>query len=107
VIADRISEILSTHEVVLFMKGSKHAPMCGYSNFVVQILRELGVEFYDIDVLESMELRDGIKQYTSWPTIPQLFIKGEFIGGCDVAQQMHRDGSLAAKFKTAGVKVSC
>jgi monothiol glutaredoxin len=81
------------------MKGTKDMPMCGFSGKVVHILNLLGVDFTDIDVLENSEIREGIKEFTNWPTIPQLYVKGEFIGGCDIVGQLYSSGELAKLFE--------
>ncbi len=93
-VQDWISKAVSSHDVVLFMKGNKGMPQCGFSMQVDQILTILGVDYVDINVLESLELRDGIKAYSNWPTIPQLYIKGEFVGGCDIVREMYELGEL-------------
>jgi monothiol glutaredoxin len=93
-IFERISEYIDNNDVVLFMKGSKDMPMCGFSAKVVHILEMLGVDFLDVDVLEDSEIRDAIKKFSDWPTIPQLYIRGEFIGGCDIVSQMYSEGEL-------------
>jgi monothiol glutaredoxin len=90
----RIESILAEHPVVLFMKGTAEFPMCGFSATVVKILEHVGAPFYSVNVLEEMEIREGIKAYADWPTIPQLYIKGEFIGGCDIAREMLESGEL-------------
>ena len=91
----QIHEIVSSHAIVLFMKGIPDAPQCGFSSTAVQLLKSCGVEeFAAVDVLRSPEIRDGIKQYANWPTIPQLYIKGEFVGGCDIMKEMYKDGEL-------------
>jgi monothiol glutaredoxin len=82
------------NDVVLFMKGNPQAPMCGFSAQVVQILDHLGVNYKGLNVLESEELRNGIKTYSNWPTIPQLYVKGEFVGGCDIVREMFQAGEL-------------
>ena len=87
------NQVKSNH-VVLFMKGTAQMPMCGFSSRVVQILSHVGVPFKDINVLESEELRQGIKQYANWPTIPQLYVNGEFVGGCDIVAEMYQSGEL-------------
>ena len=95
---------LSKSRVVLFMKGNKHFPQCGFSAQVVKILGEVGVPFDTVNVLQSPELRDGIKAYTDWPTIPQLYVDKQFVGGCDIVTEMHASGELAkelAPYKTA------
>src|SRR5438876_780653 len=91
---DQIRNDISTHNVVLYMKGNEKFPMCGFSAAVVQILKTLGVEFKVVDVLQDIELREGIKTFTNWPTIPQLYIKGEFVGGCDIVREMYETGEL-------------
>ncbi|GAM98816.1 hypothetical protein U91I_02452 [alpha proteobacterium U9-1i] len=102
---DNIQRTVAAHDVVLFMKGVAERPMCGFSNQVVQILDHIGVEFHDVNVLEDAELREGIKQFTNWPTIPQLYVKGEFIGGCDIVREMFQTGELKALFADKGVAI--
>ena len=92
------------NDVVLFMKGSPQAPMCGFSAQVVQILDHLGVNYKGLNVLESDELRNGVKAYSNWPTIPQLYVKGEFVGGCDIVREMYQSGELATLLKDKGVE---
>ena len=82
------------NDVVLFMKGTPQMPMCGFSGQVVQILDHLGVSYKGLNVLDSEELRNGVKSYSNWPTIPQLYVKGEFVGGCDIVREMFQDGEL-------------
>ncbi len=94
-----IQQQLDANDVVLFMKGTQKFPMCGFSGAVVAMLNNLGVKFKDFNVLESEELRQGIKEFADWPTIPQLYIKGEFIGGCDIAKEMYNSGELQALLK--------
>jgi len=91
------------NDVVLFMKGTPQMPMCGFSSQVVQILDHLGVAYKGLNVLESDELRNGIKSYSNWPTIPQLYVKGEFVGGCDIVREMFQDGELLTLFKDKGL----
>jgi len=91
---DQIRHEIASHDVVLFMKGTDKFPMCGFSAAVVQILKALDVQFKAVDVLKDMELREGIKSFTNWPTIPQLYIKGEFIGGCDIVREMYQAGEF-------------
>lgn len=92
---DQIRRDINSNDVVLYMKGTKDAPMCGFSAVAVQVLTRLGVpNFKDVNVLADPELRDGIKQFTDWPTIPQLYIKGEFIGGSDIMREMYESGEL-------------
>ncbi len=93
-IQEQIGQAIAAHPVVLFMKGNKEMPMCGFSAQVVNILKVMGVDFVTHNVLDNNELREGIKVYSDWPTIPQLYIKGEFIGGCDIVTQMYQSGEL-------------
>ena len=93
------------NDVVLFMKGTPQFPMCGFSGQVVQILDYLGVPYKGLNVLESDELRTGIKSYSNWPTIPQLYVKGEFVGGCDIVREMFQANELQQLFKDKGVPV--
>ena len=93
------------NEVVLFMKGTPQFPMCGFSGQVVQILDNLGVPYKGLNVLENDELRQGIKTYSNWPTIPQLYVKGEFVGGCDITREMFQSGELAGFLQEKGVPV--
>jgi monothiol glutaredoxin len=102
-IAERIQNEISTNDVVLFMKGTPVFPQCGFSATVVQILTELGVKFKGIDVLKDPAIRDGIKQFSNWPTIPQLYVKGEFVGGCDIIREMFETDELGDLFKERGV----
>jgi monothiol glutaredoxin len=90
----RIDEIIAGDRVVLFMKGSRAYPQCGFSAQVVSILDRLVREYRTVDVLRDPEIREGVKEYSSWPTIPQLYVAGEFIGGCDIVTEMHRSGEL-------------
>ena len=93
---EQIKEDISNNDVVLFMKGSRKLPQCGFSSTVVEVLKLVGVkEYKDVNVLLDSELRDGIKVFTDWPTIPQLYVKGEFVGGCDIIREMYEDGELA------------
>ncbi len=93
-VLDRIDQDVKNNDVVLFMKGTAQLPQCGFSSVVVQILTKLGVPFKDINVLTDPEIRQGIKDYTNWPTIPQLYMKGEFVGGCDIIREMYQTGEL-------------
>ncbi|KAA5602734.1 Grx4 family monothiol glutaredoxin [Blastochloris sulfoviridis] len=102
-IHDTIDAEVKGNDVVLFMKGSPDMPMCGFSGQVVQVLDFLGVPYKGINVLESDEIRQGIKDYSNWPTIPQLYIKGEFVGGCDIVREMFQAGELQALLKDKGV----
>ena len=99
----QIEEIIKNNDVVVFMKGSKKIPQCGFSATVAQIMERCEIEYKDINVLADAALRDGIKQYTNWPTIPQLYVKGEFIGGCDIAREMYESGELQALLKDKGI----
>ncbi|HXP96200.1 MAG TPA: Grx4 family monothiol glutaredoxin [Telmatospirillum sp.] len=100
---DRIKQDLNENPVVLYMKGTPMFPQCGFSAAVVQILSDLGVKFKGIDVLVDPSLRDGVKQFTNWPTIPQLYVKGEFVGGCDIVREMAATGELAGLLKEKGL----
>ncbi len=93
-IHDFISKAVTDHPVVLFMKGVPEQPQCGFSAQVVQILDHLGADFVGVNVLQSPDLRDGIKAFSDWPTIPQLYVKGEFVGGCDIVREMFQAGEL-------------
>lgn len=99
----QISETVTSNDVVLFMKGSKAMPQCGFSSRVAGVLNYMGVEYKDVDVLADAEIRQGIKDYSDWPTIPQLYIKGEFVGGCDIITEMTLSGELDTLFKDNGV----
>ena len=103
---ERIKQNVSENEVVLFMKGTPVFPQCGFSATVVQVLTHLGVQFKGINILEDPELREGIKEYSSWPTIPQLYVKGEFVGGCDIIREMFESGELLEFMNTNGIEVS-
>jgi monothiol glutaredoxin len=100
-----IDNEVKANDVVLFMKGTPQFPMCGFSGQVVQILDHLGVSYKGINVLESDEIRNGIKTYSNWPTIPQLYVKGEFVGGCDIVREMFQAGELQQALKEKGVPV--
>jgi monothiol glutaredoxin len=104
-INDFIDQEVKSKDVVLFMKGTPGFPQCGFSGQVVQILDYLGVDYKGINVLTSNELRDGIKTYSNWPTIPQLYVKGEFVGGCDIVREMFQAGELQSMLKEHGVAV--
>lgn len=91
---EKIRQDIEATPVILYMKGSPESPMCGFSSVVVQILNKLDVPFKGVNVLEDPEIREGIKEYTKWPTIPQLYIKGEFVGGCDIVREMYESGEL-------------
>ena len=100
-----IDNEVKSNDVVLFMKGTPQFPMCGFSGQVVQILDYLGVPYKGLNVLENDDLRGGIKTYSNWPTIPQLYVKGEFVGGCDIIREMFQAGELQTLFKENGVPV--
>lgn len=104
-VAERIQAEISGSDVVLFMKGTPVFPQCGFSAAVVQVLNHLGVPFKGINVLEDMAIREGIKEFSNWPTIPQLYIKGEFVGGCDIVREMFETGELAQAFESKGVQL--
>ena len=94
---------VKSNDVVLFMKGTPQFPMCGFSGQVVQILDHLGVAYKGVNVLDNAEIRQGIKDYSNWPTIPQLYVKGEFVGGCDIVREMFQAGELQSLFAENGV----
>ena len=98
-----IDQQLKSSDVVLFMKGTPQFPQCGFSGQVVQILDHLGVPYKGVNILDSDELRQGIKAYSNWPTIPQLYVKGEFVGGCDIIREMFQSGELKGVLKEKGV----
>jgi len=104
-ISDYIDSEVKNSDVVLFMKGTPGFPQCGFSGQVVQILDYVGVDYKGINVLDSSELRQGIKDYSNWPTIPQLYVKGEFVGGCDIVREMFQAGELQSFFDEKGIKV--
>ena len=100
-VQERINNLVREHKILVFMKGTKLMPQCGFSNNVVQILNALGKPYETVDVLEDPEIRQGIKEYSSWPTIPQLYVNGEFLGGSDVAIELYNNGELEAKLEVA------
>jgi monothiol glutaredoxin len=100
---DQIRELVQSNDVVLFMKGEKMMPQCGFSSKVAGILNYLGVDYKDVNVLADAEIRQGIKEFSDWPTIPQLYVKGEFVGGCDIAIEMTLSGELDTLLETNGV----
>lgn len=100
---DWIRKTVAGSDVVLFMKGTKDFPQCGFSSQVAQILAHMGVGYRDINVLEDMSVREGIKSYSQWPTIPQLYVKGEFVGGCDIVREMFESGELGQLLEEKGV----
>ena len=101
----RIDEIVNSNDVVLFMKGSALFPQCGFSSRAVAILDHVGVKFETVDVLQDPEIRNGIKAYSDWPTIPQLYVKGEFVGGCDIVREMFQSGELQSHLTEKGITV--
>ena len=101
----RIKQDITDNQVVLFMKGTPVFPQCGFSAAVVQILTQLGIKFKGIDVLSDPAVRQGIKDFSSWPTIPQLYVKGEFVGGCDIIREMYEAGELKDLFEEKGIAV--
>ena len=102
-IAERIQSEITENPVMLYMKGTAMFPQCGFSARVVQILSHMGVPFVTANVLEDAELRDGIKQFSNWPTIPQLYVKGEFVGGCDIIKEMFENGELKPFLAEQGI----
>ncbi len=100
---DQIRDTITKNDVVLFMKGTKMMPQCGFSSRVAGVLNFMGVEFQDVNVLADADIRQGIKDFSDWPTIPQLYVKGEFVGGCDIITEMTLSGELDALFETKGV----
>ena len=100
---ERIEKLISEHPVVLFMKGTPQFPQCGFSGQVIQILDYLGAPVVGVNVLEDAEIRQGVKEFANWPTIPQLYVNGEFVGGCDITREMFQSGELAAILTEAGV----
>jgi monothiol glutaredoxin len=104
-VQERIQKLISENPVVLFMKGTPEFPQCGFSGQVVQILDYLGAPVIGVNVLEDAEIRQGIKEFANWPTIPQLYVKGEFVGGADIAREMFQSGELQAMLTEAGVAI--
>ena len=102
---EKIIQDINNEPIILYMKGTKERPMCGFSAATVQALSMSGVKFGSVDVLQDMEIREGIKQFSNWPTIPQLYVKGEFIGGCDIVREMFESGELQLMFKEKNVKM--
>ena len=104
-VKQKIKGVIESNNIVLFMKGTPDNPQCGFSMAVSNILKHLNVKFEGINVLENNEIRQGVKDFTDWPTIPQLYIKGEFIGGCDIVKEMHETGELMELFNSRGIEV--
>ena len=105
-LSDRIQSEINSQGVVLFMKGTPVMPQCGFSAAVVGVLSHIGVQFRGVNVLEDEQIREGIKVYSDWPTIPQLYVKGEFMGGCDIVREMYETGELLEVLNTHGINVS-
>jgi len=102
-VQDWIAKQVANNDVVLFMKGTKQMPQCGFSMQVAQILNHLGVDFKDINVLDDMSVREGVKVFSNWPTVPQLYVKGEFVGGCDIVREMFQAGELQEMLNQKGI----
>lgn len=102
-VLDDIRQTVTRHDVVLFMKGTPVFPQCGFSSVVSRVLEHLGIEFHSVNVLEDDAVRQGIKDFSNWPTIPQLYVKGEFVGGCDIVKEMFETGELRPFFVEKGV----
>jgi monothiol glutaredoxin len=103
-VAERIRQEIQSNDVVLFMKGTPVFPQCGFSAAVVQVLSHLGVKFNGIDVLQDPGLRQGVKDFSNWPTVPQLYVKGEFVGGCDIVREMFQSGELQGLLQEKGIQ---
>ena len=102
---DQIAKDIAENDVMLYMKGTPVFPQCGFSAAVVHVLSELGVKFKSVDVLQNAEVRQGVKEFSNWPTIPQLYVKGEFVGGCDIVKEMFESGELDTFLKDKGIKL--
>ena len=100
---EKIQSTVDANDIVLFMKGTPMFPQCGFSAAVVQVLSHMSVPFQGVNVLEDMEVRQGIKEFSAWPTIPQLYVKGEFVGGCDIIREMYESGELEDQLKEKGL----
>ena len=105
-INQNITDLVTKDDVVLFMKGTPIFPQCGFSSVVAGVLQHMGIPYQSYNVLEDMELREGIKAYSEWPTIPQLYVKGEFVGGCDIVKEMFEAGELQSLFKEKGIQAA-
>ena len=105
-VTENINNEIKTNSVVLYMKGTPDFPMCGFSAATVQVLTNLGVKFSSVNVLDSDKIREGIKKFSNWPTIPQLYVKEEFVGGCDIVKEMHENGELLELIKSKGIEVN-
>ena len=104
-VADTIKSDIQANDVIVFMKGTPVFPQCGFSAAVVQVLTNLGIKFKGVDVLADPEIRQGIKEFSNWPTIPQLYVKGEFVGGCDIVREMYQNGELQQLLTSKGISV--
>ena len=100
---DKIQNIIDENDVLLFMKGTPVMPQCGFSAAVVGVLSHIGIKYNSVNVLEDPEIREGIKEFSDWPTIPQLYVKKEFVGGCDIIREMHESGELTQYLNNAGI----
>lgn len=100
-VSERIRNAIESNKIVIYMKGSASFPMCGFSAATVEVFNELGVPYATVDVLKDPEIRDGIKQFSNWPTIPQVYIDGKFVGGCDIIREMHANGELEPMVRDA------
>ncbi len=105
-VKDQISKTVTENDVVIYMKGTPVFPQCGFSSTVVQVFDYLGVDYASVNVLEDMDIRQGIKDFNNWPTIPQIFVKGEFIGGCDIVREMFESGELRTLLTEKGVEMA-
>ena len=105
-VQDQIASTIKDHDVVVYMKGTPTFPQCGFSSTVVQVMDYLGADFYAVNVLEDPEVRQGIKAFNNWPTIPQVFVKGEFVGGCDIVREMFESGELRTLLTDKGVALA-
>ena len=103
---NKIQTLINESEVMLFMKGTPSMPQCGFSAAVVGVLNHMGINFESTNVLQDQEIREGIKEYSNWPTIPQLYVKKEFVGGCDIIREMHENGELSNFFEEKGIKTN-
>ena len=104
-VTENIKNEIKSNDVVLFMKGTPVFPMCGFSAAIVQVLSDLSIKYSSVNVLDSNEMREGIKKFSNWPTIPQLYVKEEFIGGCDIVKEMYETGELVELFNSRGIDV--
>ena len=102
---EEAKETIKTNDIVLFMKGTKDMPGCGFSANVVQILNKMNVKYIDVDILHDDDFKESMKKFTNWPTFPQLYVKGEFVGGCDIVKEMFESGELLELFNTKGIDV--